>query len=124
MSVVALLVLSVMVMSVVPVLAARTPKDGQIFVKVLDASGKGIGKTAVIVYQPNVGSPTARTVVGYTKGNGLVVFNLNRGDTYAGVFVQGPVEVSVYKEGVGYIVFPGYALDAGPSGSIVIETTW
>ena len=120
--VIALLVISTMVMSVIPVLAARTPKQGQIFVKLLDSSGKPVAKTDVYLVQPDSG---ATTFAKATKGNGFVVFDLGRGDgNLPGWSSVYPVTVLVYHNGVGYVAFGPYPLNPGPSASLTIEITW
>ena len=111
-----------MVISVVPVLAARTPKAEQIIIKVLDASGKGYAKAGIYIEQPATG---ARSTVLTTKGNGVVVFNL-KDDTYiSGWTSTYPITVYVYNNELStYFTFGPYALEPGIKTSIEIPTTW
>jgi hypothetical protein len=119
---VALLVLSVMVISVVPVLAARQPKSNQVLIKVLDASGKGYAKAGVYLEQPATG---ARSDVLTTKGNGVVAISLSKNTYISGWTATPPLTVWVYNnELTTYFTFSPFYFDSSLSASITIETGW
>lgn len=50
---IAILAISMMAMIAAPVLAARTPKANQVFVKVVDTAGNPVGGANVLLYEGN-----------------------------------------------------------------------
>jgi hypothetical protein len=77
----AIIIISMVAMAIAPVFAARTPKDDQVFVKVVDSTGKPVAKADVYIYQPTTGAQSYHVA---TKGNGLAVISLNGDTQYPG----------------------------------------
>lgn len=101
---VSILALSMM-MTIAPALAARTPKNDQVFVKVVDSSGKAIGKAEVQIYQQSTG---AQSNVISTKGNGLAVISLIKDTLYGGWQMAPYVTIWVSVPGVGVYSYSNY----------------
>lgn len=80
----ALLAISVVIAIVAPVLAARTPREAQVFVKVVDSTGNPVRDADVMLYEgTNPKDATAKTSWVNTKDNGTAVISLNE-DTTSG----------------------------------------
>ena len=74
---IAILAMSMIAMIAAPVLAARTPKANQVFVKVVDNAGNPVGKAYVVLaLYDSSGVKVAGTSWLATKGSGMAVFSL------------------------------------------------
>ena len=107
---------------VLPAFAARTPKPGQIFVKVVDTNGKSVGKVYVNVWNDDTGDSTRWKA---TKGSGMVIFDIYKDPAHWNEWVEGThVTVLVLRNDVS-VPYLSTTLEAGPTLNVVvvIDTT-
>ena len=123
-----LFIATLMMSLVIPAFAGRTPKAGQFFVKVVDSNGKGVGKIGVYILDLTT---EAKTVIKNTKGNGFVLFDINKdtetlGLNYGGWGSGHEVLVYVWCEGSGSFNEDTtvYVLNLGPRIEIEYVADW